>query len=157
MDGIKDWAAALCVAAIGCALMQMLAPKDGMGKIFKLMLGAFFLCCMTMPLLQLRSISGLDVGSLPSEVTNELLQEKVDAQLRRQVETTVRQLAEKALESRGVKAEKIAVTTDTSEDGGIYIQQVTIYLDKQNKPKALAAREVLEQQLGVSVVLDATG
>ena len=47
------------MAAIGCALMQMLAPKDGMGKIFKLMLGAFFLCCMTMPLLQLRSILSL--------------------------------------------------------------------------------------------------
>ena len=108
MDGIKGWAAALCVAAIGCALMQM-------------------------------------------------LQEKVDAQLRRQVEATVRQMAEKALENRGAKAEKITVTMDTSEDGGIYIQQVTIYLDKQNKPKALAAREVLEQQLGVSVVLDATG
>ena len=90
-------------------------------------------------------------------VTNELLQEKVDAQLRRQVEATVRQMAEKALENRGAKAEKITVTMDTSEDGGIYIQQVTIYLDKQNKPKALAAREVLEQQLGVSVVLDATG
>lgn len=69
----------------------------------------------------------------------------------------VRQMAEKALENRGAKAEKITVTMDTSEDGGIYIQQVTIYLDKQNKPKALAAREVLEQQLGVSVVLDATG
>lgn len=57
MDGIQGWAAALCVAAIGCALMQMLAPKDGLGRIFKLMLGAFFLCCMVMPLLQMGSIT----------------------------------------------------------------------------------------------------
>ena len=78
MDGIQGWAAALCVAAIGCALMQMLAPKDGLGRIFKLMLGAFFLCCMVMPLLQMGSITGLDVGSLPSDVTNELLQERVE-------------------------------------------------------------------------------
>lgn len=79
MDGIKGWAAALCVAAISCALMQMLAPKDGLGKIFKLMLGAFFLCCMAMPLLELGSITSLHVDSLPGDVTNELLQEKVDA------------------------------------------------------------------------------
>lgn len=157
MDGIQGWAAALCVAAIGCALMQMLAPKDGLGRIFKLMLGAFFLCCMGMPLLQMGSITSLDVGSLPSDVTNELLQEKVDVQLRRQVESAVVKLAETALANRDVEAEKIAVTMDTSEDGGIYIQQVTIYLDKQNKPKALAVQQVLEQQLGVSVVLDATG
>lgn len=95
MDGIKGWAAALCVAAISCALMQMLAPKDGLGKIFKLMLGAFFLCCMAMPLLELGSITSLHVDSLPGDVTNELLQEKVDAQLRRQVEATVRQMAER--------------------------------------------------------------
>ena len=78
MDGIKGWAAALCVAAIGCALMQMLAPKDGLGKIFKLMLAAFFLCCMAMPLLELGSITSLHVDSLPGDVTNELLQEKVE-------------------------------------------------------------------------------
>lgn len=157
MDGIKGWAAALCVAAIGCALMQMLAPKDGMGKIFKLMLGAFFLCCMTMPLLQLRSISGLDIGSLPSEVTTSCCRKRWTPSFAARWKPRSDSWRRRRSKAAASKQEKIAVTTDTSEDGGIYIQQVTIYLDKQNKPKALAAREVLEQQLGVSVVLDATG
>lgn len=64
------------------------------GKNLQTVLGAF-LCCMAMPLLELGSITSLHVDSLPGDVTNELLQEKVDAQLRRQVEATVRQMAER--------------------------------------------------------------
>ena len=30
MDAVKGWAAALCAVAIGCTLLQMLAPKDEM-------------------------------------------------------------------------------------------------------------------------------
>lgn len=60
MDGSRAGRRLLCVAAIGCALCE-LAPKDGLGKIFKLMLGAFFLCCMAMPLLELGSITSLHV------------------------------------------------------------------------------------------------
>ena len=65
MDGIKGWAAALCVAAISCALMQMLAPKDGLGKIFKLMLGAFFMATdmVTSPVTHLGGVVfGVGIG-----------------------------------------------------------------------------------------------
>lgn len=157
MDSIKAWAAALCIAAIVCAVLQMLAPKEGTGKVFKLILSAFFLCCLIMPLLRAGSLTRLDISVLPGEVQAELLEDRVNQQLMRQVQATVEQLAETALDSSGVKAEKIEVKTDTSPEGSIYIQQVTITLDKQSKPKALAAREVLEKQLGVSVVIETTG
>ena len=157
MDSIKAWAAALCIAAIVCAVLQMLAPKEGTGKVFKLILSAFFLCCLIMPLLRVGSLTRLDISVLPGEVQAELLEDRVNQQLMRQVQATVEQLAETALDSSGVKAEKIEVKTDTSPEGSIYIQQVTITLDKQSKPKALAAREVLEKQLGVSVVIETTG
>lgn len=157
MDSIKAWAAALCIAAIVCAVLQMLAPKEGTGRVFKLILSAFFLCCLIMPLLKAGSLSRLDISFLPGEVQAELLEDRVNQQLVSQVQATVERLTETVLDSSGVKAEKIEVKTDTSEEGSIYIQQVTITLDKQSKPKALAAREVLEKQLGVSVVIETTG
>ena len=49
MDAVRSWAIALCAAAIGCTLLQILAPKDGMGRIFKLLIAAFFLCCLAAP------------------------------------------------------------------------------------------------------------
>ena len=57
MDGIKAWAIALCAAAVGCSLLHMLAPKGGMGRLFKLIIAAFFLCCMIAPLMNLKSMT----------------------------------------------------------------------------------------------------
>lgn len=157
MGSIKAWAAALCIAAIVCAVLQMLAPKESTGKVFRLILSAFFLCCLILPLLKAGSLDRLDISFLPAEVRAELLEDRVNRQLMSQVEKTVEQLARTILDSSGVTAEKIQVKTDTSEEGSIYIQQVTITLDKQSKPKALTAKEVLEKQLGVSVAVETTG
>ena len=63
MNSVSQWAAGLCVAAVGCTALQMLAPKGGLGKLFRLIIAAFFLCCMASPLLSLKDIRGLSIGS----------------------------------------------------------------------------------------------
>lgn len=153
MDGIRAWSAALCIAALGCSAVSLLAPKNGTGKLFRLVTMTFFLCCMVMPLLKLNSFVSLDIGGLPQEVTAELLEDTVTRQLQVQVEETVIALAEESLATRGVTAEKIEVITDTSADGGIYIQQVTITVDKQTAPIAKTVGEVLAEQLQTTVTV----
>lgn len=157
MDAVKSWAAMLCVVAVGCALVQMLAPREGMGKILKLIIAAFFLCCMVSPLLSLKSLTGLNLDMLPDEVSADLLQERVNEQLKRQMEAAVEKVADNTLKNYGITAEKVTVQTDTSEEGGIYIRQVILYLNSQNIQKALTARQVMEQQLGVDVSVEESG
>ena len=65
MDGIKAWAIALCAAAVGCSLLHMLAPKGGMGRLFKLIIAAFFLCCMIAPLMNLKSMTDVYKRQVP--------------------------------------------------------------------------------------------
>ena len=154
MDGIRAWSAALCIAALGCSAVQLLAPKNGTGKLFRLITTTFFICCMMMPLLKLRSFVSLDIDGLPQEVTAELLEDTVTRQLQTQVEETVTALVEESLAAREVTAEKITVKTDTSADGGIYIQQVTITVDKQTTPIAKTVGEVLAQQLQTTVTVE---
>ena len=60
-------------------------------------------------------------------------------------------LSEEALAQRGIAAKKIVVSTDISDNGGIYIQHVTLVVDKQNVPIAKAVGEVLIKQWGVPV------
>ena len=43
---------------------------------------------------------------------------------------------------------------DTGEDGGIYITKIILYLDKQNTANAIAAKQVMEQRLGVEVTVE---
>lgn len=49
--------------------------------------------------------------------------------------------------------EKIAVETDTSADGSIYIRQVVVSLDKKNANRAAEVRQILESRLGVDVTV----
>lgn len=154
MDAIRAWAAALCVVAVGCALMQMLAPKGGLGRVYKLLIAAFFLCCMIAPLLGLRSLKDLDLSLLPEEVSADLLQERVNDQLERQIDAALQQVTKDTLKNYQIEVQKVAAQTDTSDDGRIYIRQVTLYLDKQNLRKAQQARQVMEQRLGVDVIVE---
>ena len=129
MDAVKGWAAALCAVAIGCTLLQMLAPKGGMGKIFRMITAAFFLCCLVSPLLNLKSLLKLDLESLPTEIQSEMLENRLNEQVERQISAAVQRLTETTLEGYGLSAEKIVTEMDTSEDGSIYIKRIILYLE----------------------------
>lgn len=151
MDGLQAWCSAVCLSALGCAALRLLAPKNSIGKVFSLLLCTFFLCCMVSPLLAVRGRWKLDVDGLPDAVVSDLLADTVNEQLQVQVRETVTAVVEEALRNRGVTAEEIAVITDISEEGGIYIQHITITVDKQTIPVAAVVREVLERQLQTTV------
>lgn len=157
MDAIKGWAAALCVVAVGCTLIQMLAPKDGMGRIFRILIGAFFLCCMVSPLLSLRKMTNLDLNLLPAEIQSSLLEDKVKEQLDRQISAAVEKIVNQAMENYNLNAEKVETITDTSEDGSIYMKQIILYLDKQSMAQSAAVRQALEQRLGIPIDVEAVG
>ena len=156
MDGVKEWAAALCVAAIGCALLQMLAPKEGMGRLFRILIAAFFLCCLVTPLLSICKISSLTVDWLPDEVQSEMLQEEVNNQLEEQINAALMRVAKEKLAAYDIQVEKIAAITDTSETGSIYIERVVLYLDEKNQANSITARQVMEQELGLTVDIKTT-
>ncbi|HIW73476.1 MAG TPA: stage III sporulation protein AF [Firmicutes bacterium] len=151
MNAVTGWAAALCTAAVGCTALHMLAPKGGLGKLLRLLTAAFFLCCMVSPLLELKNITPLSLDTLPAEVSAEALQERVNAQFERQVTAALEQVARQTLENYSLEPAKVAIKMDTDENGGIYITKIILYLDKQNAGGAIAAKQVMEQRLGVEV------
>ena len=153
MDAVRSWAIALCAAAIGCTLLQILAPKDGMGRIFKLLIAAFFLCCLAAPLLQIKNLTRLDFSGLPDEVASGVLQQRVNEQAVSQINAALGEIAGHAVERYGIEMEIIAVETDTSADGSIYIRQVVVSLDKKNANRAAEVRQILESRLGVDVTV----
>lgn len=153
MDPVVKWAAALCVAAVGCTALQILAPKGGMGRIFRLITAAFFLCCMASPLLSANSLINLDIGDMPSEVSNDIIKERVKEQFEAQVNEALGRVAEQTLNNYDIKLSKIEVNMDTGEGGSIYINGVVLYLDKQYRSKAIQAKQIMEERLNVEVTV----
>ncbi|MDD3692449.1 MAG: stage III sporulation protein AF [Oscillospiraceae bacterium] len=153
MDAVVKWASALCVAAITCTALQILAPKKGMGRIFRLITAAFFLCCMASPMLSIYSDFNLNVDNVPPEVSADIIKERVKQQFEQQVNVAMTRVAEQTLKNYDIKLSKIDVNMDTGEDGSIYISGVVLYLDKQDRSKAIAAKQILEQRLDVEVTV----
>ncbi len=153
MDAVVKWASALCVAALACAALQILAPKKGMGRIFRLITAAFFLCCMASPMLSIYSNLNLNVDNVPSEVSADIIQERVKQQFEQQVNAAMTSVAQQTLKNYDIKLSKIQVNMDTGEDGSIYISGVVLYLDKQDRSKAIAAKQIMEQRLDVEVTV----
>ncbi len=155
MSEIRAWSAAVCIAALGCSAIRLLAPKTGSGKLFSLILSSFFLCALALPVLNVGSLPQLDIGLLPSDITAGLLEERVTEQITEQVEAAAIAFVGEAMAARNITPKKVEVVTDTLESGGIYMKQITIYVDKQSMPIASVAREVLEKSLDTNVVVKA--
>ncbi len=154
MTELRTWGIAVCMAALGCSAVRLLTPGNGTGRLFQLVVNTVFICCLLMPLPGLFSAASLDIDGLPKEVTADLLEDTVTDQLRRQVRETVTALVEEGMSARGVTAKKITVLTDTSAEGGIYIQQVTIAVEKQTVAVAKTVGEVLAEQLQATVCVE---
>lgn len=153
MSEIRAWSAAVCMAALGCSAIRLLAPKAGSGKLFSLIIASFFLCALMLPLLHIHSLPELEIDLLPPDVVTGMLEERVTEQLTKQVEAAVVAFVNDAMATRNITSKKVEIVTDTSESGGIYMKKITIYVDKQNVPVAAVVREVLEKQLETTVVL----
>lgn len=153
MDAVKGWAVALCAAAVGCSLLQLLAPKNGMGKIFRMILAAFFLCSLLAPLMSLKNLQALELPDLAQGVSADALQEQVNRQVERQINEALLQVTNDTLKNYGTQVKKVEAKTDTSEDGGICITQIILYMDKQHIQDAIAAKQVMERRLEVDVLI----
>ncbi len=151
MEAVRGWAIGLCAAAVGCTVLQMLAPKGGLGKLFHLLTAAFFLCCLLFPVLTFKNLPELDISSLPEDIQSSMLEDRIQQQLLTQIDESLQTVTAQALESYGFSAEKVVANTTTSEEGGIYMDSVTVYLDKQNLKHGINIRLLLEQRLGVTV------
>ncbi len=153
MEGIQAWAIALCAAAVACSLLHMLTPKNGLGKIFRMLLAAFFICCLITPLLSLKGMLPLELEDLPDSASSSALQERVNEQVLRQIDASLLRVTNDTLKNYDIQAEKVEAKTDTSADGGICITQIVLYLDKQNIRNAVTAKQILENRLETPVLV----
>ena len=153
MDTVRAWASGVCAAALLCTVLRYTAPKGGVGKVFRLLLSAFFLCCCFLPL-QNAVVPTLPQLEWQGELSvSDQLQQQVLQQLKQQVEQRTREVADTALRANHITATEISVQADTEADGRIYIKHVGVYLDEKQKNKAVTARQILIQLLETEVTV----
>ena len=151
MEGIRQWAMAVCTAAVVCTLLRHLFPDNRLGQQGRMLLPCLFLCVFLSP------IPGLfeDVKLIDFTTENALNEGEITAQLRQQmveqVNDTLLQMANQSLSGYGWSAEKVVADVDIAEDGSIRMGQITLYVDEKVARSAAAVKQVAEKRLGTTV------
>lgn len=151
MEGLRQWAAAVCTAAVACTLFRYLFPDSALGRQGRLLLPCLFLCVLLSPL----SGGALDV-KLPNFTSKEAadsaaLTARMHQQVTAQVNTTLTQMVNQALSGYGWEAKKVVADMDIREDGSIDMGQITVYVDAVTARRATAVGQVAAKRLGTAV------
>lgn len=151
MEGLRQWALAVCTAAVVCTLLQMLFPDTGLGRQGRFVLPCVFLCVLLSPI----SSGALSV-KLPDLTVNEVvdsaaLAARVRQQMVAQINTTIEQMLEQSFEKYGWEVKKVVADVDIDEAGSIDMGQITVYVDEEVARRATQVGQVAEKRLGMPV------
>ena len=126
MEALNEWTLALCACAAAVSLAEMLLPEGAVKKTAYFVLSLITATCLISPIREINELSiGIETHAEQpytdwfSRVTED------------EFAANIRKILEDTLSSIGVKAEKIYVETDISEDGSVYINKARITIDER--------------------------
>lgn len=153
MEGLRQWAMSVCTAALLCGLLQRLFPDTGIGRQGRLLLPCVFLCAFLSPLAGVTGDALIPAVSQTASPDAEGLSARMQQQLVVQVNNTLLQMVNQALEGHGFEAKKVVTDMDIDDDGRIHMGQITVYVDEDTARWSTAIRQIARQRLGTDVVV----
>ena len=151
MDALREWTLAVCAAAVACTILQQLFPDTALGRQGRPLLAAAFVCVLIAPWIGINQSVKLPNFTDENPVNSADLTARMRQQLTAQVNDTLLAMVNQALESYGWSAKKVVADMDIDEEGGIYMGQITVYVDENVARRSTAVRQVAEKRLGTTV------
>lgn len=145
MGGFQSWAVSVCFTVIAASVLQYISPNGAMERVMKLVLSAFVLYGILMPIIGL--VSQLE-NSFNTYIDAEQTMQTVDLSntVNKQIYTAassgIQNIVTVELAKKSIKCENVEVIMDTNEDNSISITKVLVTVSG-----AAVSPEVLEQQL----------
>ena len=150
MDIIRDWALAVCAAAVLGAAMKILAPAGKYEKLMRLSVSALTVLVLVSPLARLDELRiELDTSAAGYNDTGEQLADKVEKQTAALMESAARSLIEAELAGIGADGCAVEILMDISEAGGISIGRVTVRMSDSCGATAAQIETRLRDALGI--------
>lgn len=152
MDSIRQWAFSLCVAMAAGGIAQMLMPKSGLEKIFRLTVSAFFLCCLLSPFVFRMPLLELDVKAYEQESIDQRAKRLTDT-VGHQTEQVAKQDIEKIIAEKlaemGIKYHRITININTNGQNNPEVKTVEIELDRVHQREHDHIRKELTGTFGL--------
>lgn len=158
MNGIKEWAAVVCIVTLVAALMQYLVPDGSMAKMMKMLLGVFVICGIILPLSNTIPKISLELqSSSNSNQDTQSFKNSVDQQIYTAANTGIQNIVINELNLMNMNCENVQVLMDTKADNSISISKVVVSIPSQyaNQVAEIAAR--LEKVMGLKTEVIVSG
>ncbi len=152
LDSFRQWAVAVCVAAVVCTVLGQFFPENALGQQGRRLLPCVFLCVMLAPLLTARWALPSSAAE-PSADASAALEVQMRRQLVEQTNATLLSMVNQALASYGLSAEKVATDMDIDGEGRINIGQIVVYVNEETARRSLQVQQVAEARLGMAVTV----
>lgn len=148
MASVYVFASSLCISLVLCALVRMFAPSGATSKILSVVIGMFMLCSMISPVCSLVKNFNMDEGEVFDERIAKNLAASYDNEVLTRTTNYINEYANSILESISVKPDNIKTVVAVSESKGIYIKEISIYINKTDVQKSDEIVRMLEDSLG---------
>jgi hypothetical protein len=127
---ITSTAVILCTCTIACVVIKMLLPQGKTQKTMNLIITAFLIIVMISPIINLFSKSeGIEV-STPDEAK---IMEEYNSKVLSVTQDNIRNSLCALLKQNSYEYSKVYVSVKTSQDNGIIIDYICIYINRDNK------------------------
>ena len=129
MSGVQSWAISVCFTVIAASILQYISPNGAMERVMKLVLGAFVLYGIMMPIISLvpQISNGFD-AYIDVEQPNPSvdLTDTVNSQIHTAASSGIQNIVTVELAKKGVNCENVELIMDTNEDNSISISKVLV-------------------------------
>lgn len=136
MSSIATVVLVICVAALACSFVSIVAPQGSTNRILNTVLGAFILCSMIVPIKN--AVTDFNVNVEVAQSSDDLVA-TADEAYNNAVLTETKALLEsrlcELLSENGINVEEVSITLAVNENNGIYIDSASIYILKKDESK----------------------
>ena len=150
MNEILAVTSAICASALICTLVSNFVTDGSTKKIICLVLGAFIICSMIVPIKNAvngfsKEIAETDISDLAVSTDDEAYSREILKQTRQNLESALKDL----LLQNGVEINSCEIILAVTDDNSIIISSVSIYISKEYTQYSDLISEVTFQNFSV--------
>lgn len=156
MNTIATVIMVICVVSIAGSLVSIVVPKDNTGRVLATVLGVFIICSMIVPIKT--AVQNFSVSiNVPTE-SKDLTASADEAFNKAVVIETQNKLESQAmlyLAQEGINVLEASISLESDKKGGIYIDNIIIYIQKEDETKTQIICEKIKEKFEItpSVIL----
>ncbi len=144
-------AVVVCASSLICSIVSNFVTDGSTKKILNLVLGAFIVCSLLLPLKNAvsefnMSVSEAQESTCPQATNDELYSQKIVSQTEQNLEKSLEQI----LEQNNIKINRSEIILALKDDNSIIISSVSIYISEEYTPYVETIKSITLQNFGIS-------